>query len=108
MSIVCYFARGYFARLIFTTSAPQIALIFGFLAGAIFFRTIYAIVSRWFYAQKDTVTPLLVSIFAIALNLYLAIRTLTSNSIRDCRLGDGTINCGRCRSSPTVLYYALP
>lgn len=73
MSIVCYFARGYFARLIFTTSAPQIALIFGFLAGAIFFRTLYAIISRWFYAQKDTVTPLLVSILAIALNVYLAI-----------------------------------
>jgi putative peptidoglycan lipid II flippase len=73
MSIICYFARGYFARLIFTTSAPQIALIFGFLAGAIFFRTLYAIISRWFYAQKDTVTPLLVSVFSIGLNIYLAI-----------------------------------
>jgi len=73
MSIICYFARGYFARLIFTTSAPQIALIFGFLAGAIFFRTLYAIISRWFYAQKDTVTPLLVSVFTIALNIYLAV-----------------------------------
>jgi putative peptidoglycan lipid II flippase len=73
LSIICYFARGYFARLIFTSSAPQIALIFGFLAGAIFFRTLYAIISRWFYAQKDTVTPLLVSIFSIALNVYLAV-----------------------------------
>jgi putative peptidoglycan lipid II flippase len=73
MSLVCYFARGYFARLIFTTTAPQIALIFGFLAGAIFFRTLYAIISRWFYSQKDTVTPLFVSIFSIGLNVYLAI-----------------------------------
>jgi putative peptidoglycan lipid II flippase len=73
LSIICYFARGYFARLIFTTSAPEIALIFGFLAGAIFFRTLYAIISRWFYAQKDTVTPLIVSVFSIGLNLYLAI-----------------------------------
>ncbi len=73
MSIICYFARGYFARLIFTTSAPQIALIFGFLAGAIFFRTLYAIISRWFYAQKDTVTPLAVSIFTIGFNIYLAV-----------------------------------
>lgn len=73
VSIVCYFARGYFARLIFTSSAPQIALIFGFLAGAIFFRTLYAIISRWFYAQKDTVTPLLVSVFSIALNVFLAV-----------------------------------
>lgn len=74
LTIICYFARGYFARLIFTTSAPQIALVFGFLAGAIFFRTLYAIISRWFYSQKDTVTPLLVSIFIIGFNIYLAIR----------------------------------
>lgn len=73
VSIVCYFARGYFARLIFTSSAPEIALIFGFLSGAIFFRTLYAIISRWFYAQKDTVTPLLVSVFSIALNVFLAV-----------------------------------
>jgi len=73
MTIVCFFGRGYFARLIYTTSAPKIALIFGFLAGAIFFRTLYAIISRWFYSQKDTITPLLVSIFAIALNIYLAV-----------------------------------
>ncbi len=70
--VVCYFARAYFARLIFTKNAPEISLIFGFLAGAIFFRTIYAIISRWFYAQKDTKTPLFVSLFAIALNLVLA------------------------------------
>lgn len=72
-SVICYFARGYFARLIFTVSAPQIALIFGYLAAAIFFRTLYAIISRWFYAQKDTWTPLLISIFSIALNIILAI-----------------------------------
>ena len=51
---------------------PQITLIFGFLAGAIFFRTLYAIISRWFYAQKDTKTPLFVSLFTIGLNIYLA------------------------------------
>lgn len=70
--VVCYFARGYFARLIFAKNATEIALIFGYLAGAIFFRTIYAIISRWFYAQKDTRTPLFVSLFAIALNIFLA------------------------------------
>ncbi|MEK7153473.1 MAG: lipid II flippase MurJ [Patescibacteria group bacterium] len=70
--IICYFARGYMARLIFTQAAPEIALIFGFLTVAIFFRVIYAIISRWFYAQKDTKTPLLVSIFVIALNIFMA------------------------------------
>jgi putative peptidoglycan lipid II flippase len=71
--IICYFARGYLARLIFTQGSPEIALIFGFLVAAIFFRIIYAIISRWFYAQKDTKTPLFVSVFTIGLNLILAI-----------------------------------
>lgn len=70
--VICYFARGYLARIIYTNSAPEIALIFGFLAGAILFRTMYSIISRYFYAHKDTKTPLLVSLFAIALNIYLA------------------------------------
>ena len=70
--IVCYFARGYLARLIFSRDAPEIALIFGFLTVAIFFRVVYAIISRWFYAQKDTKTPLAVSIFVILLNIVLA------------------------------------
>ncbi len=70
--IVAYFCRGYLARLIFKRGAPDIALILGFLSIAIFFRIIYTLLSRYFYAHKDTVTPLLVSIFAIALNIILA------------------------------------
>jgi putative peptidoglycan lipid II flippase len=69
--IVGFFARGYLARLIYAKNAPEIALIFGYLALAIFFGTIYTLVSRWFYAQKDTKTPLFVSVFAIALNIIL-------------------------------------
>jgi putative peptidoglycan lipid II flippase len=69
--IVAFFARGYLARLIFTKDAPEIALIFGFLTVAIFFRTIYSIISRWFYAQKDTKTPLIASIFTIILSISL-------------------------------------
>lgn len=70
--IVSYFAREYFARLIFKRENLEIALIFGSLAVAIFFRTMYAIISRFYYAQKDTRTPLYVSIFSIALNIVLA------------------------------------
>lgn len=72
IAVICYFLRGYLARLIFANDAPQIALIFGFFTGAILFRTIYALISRWFYAQKDSRTPLFVSIFAIILNIILA------------------------------------
>jgi putative peptidoglycan lipid II flippase len=70
--VVCYFTRGYLARLIYSNGSPEIAIIFGFLTVAIFFRIIYAIISRWFYAQKDTKTPLFVSLFTIALNIGLA------------------------------------
>lgn len=70
--VICYFARGYLSRVIFAEGVSQITLVFGYLVGAIFFRTIYAIISRWFYAQKDTKTPLLVSLFTIGLNIYLA------------------------------------
>jgi putative peptidoglycan lipid II flippase len=70
--IVCYFARGYLARMIYTHGNQQIATIFGFMIVAIFFRIMYSIISRWFYAQKDTRTPLFVSVFVIALNIFLA------------------------------------
>ena len=70
--VICYFSRGYLARLIYTNGNNNIAIIFGFLTVAIFFRIVYAIISRWFYAQKDTKTPLFVSLFVIALNIILA------------------------------------
>lgn len=70
--VVGFFARGYLARLIFSQNAPEIAAIFGFLCAAILFRVMYTIMSRWFYAQKDTRTPLLVSVFVIGLNVVLS------------------------------------
>lgn len=70
--VICYFCRGYLARMIYTRGNEQIAIIFGYLTVAIFFRIMYSIISRWFYAQKDTKTPLFVSIFTIALNIVLA------------------------------------
>jgi len=70
--VVCYFCRGYLAHLIFSRGNIQIADIFGFLTLAIFSGVLYTILSRWFYSQKDTRTPLFVSIFTIALNIVLA------------------------------------
>jgi putative peptidoglycan lipid II flippase len=71
--VVSFFGRGYLARMIYSQGNQQIAIIFGFLTLAIFFRTIYSIISRWFYAQKDTVTPLIVSLLIIGLNVFLAV-----------------------------------
>jgi len=70
--VISFFGRGYLARLIFSRNSGDISNIFGFLTVAILFRTIYALISRWFYAQKDTRTPLYVSIFTISLNVVLA------------------------------------
>jgi len=70
--VICFFGRGYLARLIFSRNSVDIANIFGFLTVAIFFRTVYTIMSRWFYAQKDTRTPLYVSVFTIIFNIILA------------------------------------
>ena len=69
--VVSYFTRGYLARLLFGEVAPEVSLIFGYLTIAIFFRIVYSIVSRYFYAQKDTKTPLFVSLFAIGVNVIL-------------------------------------
>ncbi len=71
VTVVSYFTRGYLARLLFGDVNGKIALIFGYLTAAIFFRILYTIISRYFYAQKDTKTPLMVSLLAISLNIYL-------------------------------------
>jgi len=73
VAVICYYGRGYLARMIFGDVAPQIATIFGYLTVAIIFRCLYAIISRWFYAQKDSKTPLYVSFFTIGLNIVLSI-----------------------------------
>lgn len=78
--VVTYFCRGYLARLIFKRGSPDIALLLGFLAIAIFFRVVYSLLSRYFYAHKDTVTPLIVSVFAIALNIILVFTLARSGS----------------------------
>ncbi len=80
--LICFYCRGYLARLIFTQDNSEIALIFGFLTLAIFFRIIYTIISRWFYAQKDTRTPMFVSFFTIALNILLALSLARPTSYR--------------------------
>lgn len=70
--VVGYFARGYLARIIFGDASPEVALIFGYLTASIFFRIIHTMMSRYFYAHKDTKTPLMVSVCAIGLNIFLA------------------------------------
>lgn len=74
VSVLSYFTRGYMARLLYGGAARDVAQIFGYLSLAIFCRIIYTMLSRYFYAQKDTRTPLFVSLFAIGLNIVLVIQ----------------------------------
>lgn len=80
VAIVGYFARGYLARLIFGDVAPEVALIFGYFTAAIIGRIIYSMLSRYFYAHKDTLTPLYVSVFSIGLNIYLVFKLASESS----------------------------
>lgn len=73
VAVVTYFGRGYVVSFIKNGGDSLIAGLLGALVVAILFRTIYHILSRAFYAQQDTKTPFYVSVFAIGLNIGLAI-----------------------------------
>lgn len=74
LAVLIYFCRGYLARLIFSDGNDQIALVLGFLTVAIFFRIMFALISRWFYAQKDTRTPFYISVVTVGANIVLAMQ----------------------------------
>ena len=67
-----FVSRHYWARIIFGQDNDEIALIFGWLSLGIVFRSLYAIVSRFYYAQKDTITPLLATILVLVSNVILS------------------------------------
>lgn len=73
VAVITFFARGYVVAFIKDGGNYLIANLLGALVIAILFRTIYHIAARTFYAQQDTKTPLYISIFAIAINIILAV-----------------------------------
>lgn len=73
VATITYFARGYVVNFIKEGGDAQMAGILAIFVAAIVFRSMYHIAARSFYAQQDTKTPLYVSIFAITLNIVLAI-----------------------------------
>lgn len=73
IAAITFFARGYVVNFAVVGGFPLMADLLGILVVAIVFRSIYHIAARSFYAQQDTKTPLYVSIFAIALNIALAV-----------------------------------
>jgi len=78
VATVAFFTRGYLVNFIKNGGDALMAGLLGALVVAILFRSIYHIAARSFYAQQDTKTPLYISIFAIALNIALAVWFTTS------------------------------
>jgi putative peptidoglycan lipid II flippase len=73
VAVIAFLGRGYIVSFVKVGGDKQIAGILGVLAMAILFRSIFHLGSRCFYAQQDTRTPLYISLFAIALNIGLAV-----------------------------------
>lgn len=73
VAIITYFTRGYLVNFIVNGGNSLMAGLLGALVIAILFRSIYFIGARSFYANQDTKTPLYISIFSIALNIFLAV-----------------------------------
>lgn len=73
IAAITFFTRGYLINFIKNGGDPLMAGILGAFVIAILFRAIYHLAARSFYAQQDTKTPLYVSLFAITLNVILAI-----------------------------------
>ncbi|USN96729.1 MAG: polysaccharide biosynthesis C-terminal domain-containing protein [Candidatus Nomurabacteria bacterium] len=73
VAAVTYFTRGYLVNFIKNGGDVLMAGLLGSLVIAILFRSVYFICAKSFYAQQDTKTPLYISLFAIALNIALAV-----------------------------------
>ena len=73
IAVIFYFMRDYIVNFIKNGGDSLIASLLGVLVVSIFCRSVYHIAARSFYAMEDTKTPLRVSIFAIGLNILLAI-----------------------------------
>lgn len=65
--------RGYIVRLLFGFGDPTTASTLGWFAGVIVFQSFFFLVCRMYYALQDTKTPMILSIFAITLNIILSI-----------------------------------
>ncbi len=73
VAAVTFFTRGYLVNFIKNGGDALMAGLLGSLVVAILFRSVYFIAARSFYAQQDTKTPLYISLFAIGLNIVLAV-----------------------------------
>lgn len=77
---ITFLMRGYLIRLLAGDGQATAAAVLGIFAWAVMFRALYHVLSRSFYAQQDTRTPLYISIVAVGLNILLAIALARQNA----------------------------
>lgn len=73
VTVITFFGRGYIISFIKNGGDITMATALGVLAASIIFNSIYQIAARSFYARQNTRTPLYIALFAIALNIILAV-----------------------------------
>ncbi|MBP6880549.1 murein biosynthesis integral membrane protein MurJ [Candidatus Saccharibacteria bacterium] len=71
-AVIAFIMRGYLVRLYLGQGNEEIANALGFFVGAIVGRSVFHTLTRAFYAQQDTKTPLRTSLVVIGLNMALA------------------------------------
>jgi putative peptidoglycan lipid II flippase len=71
--VVTFLLRGYLVRVVVGDGNALIASLLGIFAWVIMFRALYHVLSRSFYAQQDTRTPLYVSVGTVSLTIGLAV-----------------------------------
>lgn len=71
--MVVLIMRHYVVRLLLGKESQILAVVVGWFALSIVFRTVFYLVGRLYYARQNVITPLVISIFAITLNIILTI-----------------------------------
>ncbi len=92
-AVIAFIMRGYLVRLYIGQGNSVVASALGWFSVAIVFRALFHSLTRAFYAQKDTKTPLNVSFIAIGLNIVLAFvfADLFKNSISGLALAQSVV-----------------
>ncbi|MCL1929908.1 murein biosynthesis integral membrane protein MurJ [Candidatus Saccharibacteria bacterium] len=73
VAVMFFFARGYIVSIIKQGGDSLIAGLLGVFAMVILIRSVFHLATRSFYAQQNTKTPLLISLFSIIISIVCAI-----------------------------------
>ncbi len=72
-AMVILVMRHYVVRLLLGKESQILAVVVGWFALSIVFRTVFYLIGRLYYARQNVITPLIISVFAITTNIILTI-----------------------------------